>query len=161
MRTTITTDPATIVIFDPECMRHRLEEDADWWSLPQEELLEVNRANAAFMNVSAVGSYEIELAPHEELEDADVEFFVRNINGRFFFGAGEMISSAGPGPEAKYGNVVFDAAPGSYLVRARQRAGTVAVSIKSTNLEASNSFDELVRLDAWSRRATTRRIALK
>jgi hypothetical protein len=148
MRTTVTTDTATIVLFDPECMRHRLNEDADWWSLPQEELLEVNRANAAFMNVSANECYALELVPHEEFADADVEFFVRNTSGRFFFGAGEMMSSVGLEPEAEYGNVFFDAAPGSYLVRARQRAGTVTVSIKSTNLEASNSFDDLVRLGA-------------
>ncbi|SFP51138.1 DUF6386 family protein [Variovorax sp. 770b2] len=147
MRTTVTTDTATIVLFDPECMRHRLNEDADWWSLPQEELLEVNRANAAFLNVSADGRYQLEVAPHEELaDDADVELVVRNTSGRFFFGAGEMMSSAGLEPEAEYGNVFVDAAPGSYLVRARQRGDTVTVSMTPTDLEASNSFGDLVRL---------------
>ncbi|WP_426390315.1 DUF6386 family protein [Variovorax sp. R-27] len=148
MRTTVTTDTATIVLFDPECMRHRLNEDADWWSLPQEELLEVNRANAAFMNVSADGRYELEVAAHKELGDADVELVVRNTSGRFFFGAGEMMSSAGLEPEAEYGNVFLDAVPGSYLVRARQRGGTVTVSLTPTTLDASNSFGDLVRLGA-------------
>jgi hypothetical protein len=147
MRTTVTTDTATIVLFDPECMRHRLNDEADWWSLPQEELLEVNRANAAFMNVSADGRYELEVVPHEGLVDADVELVVRNISGRFFFGVGEMMSSSGLEPEAEYGNVFFDAVPGSYLVRARQRGGTVTVSLTPTDLDASNSFDDLVRLD--------------
>lgn len=146
MRTTVTTDTATIVLFDPECMRHRLNEDADWWSLPQEELLEVNRANAAFMNVSADGCYELEVSPYEELADADVELVVRNTSGRFFFGAGEMMSSAGLEPEAEYGNVFFDAEPGSYLVRARQRGSAVTVSLTATDLDASNSFGDLVRL---------------
>lgn len=142
MRTTVTTDTATIVLFDPECMRHRLKEDADWWSLPQEELLEVNRANAAFMNVTADGRYELEVAPHGDLADADVELVVRNTSGRFFFGVGEMMTSAGLEPEGEYGNVFFDAVPGSYLVRARQRGSTVTV----TDVDASNSFGDLVRL---------------
>lgn len=133
MRTTVTTDTATIVPFDTECMRHRLSEDADWWSLPQEELLEVNRANAAFMNVSADGRYELEVAAQAELADADVELVVRNTSGRFFFGAGEMTTSAGLEPEAEYGNVFFDAAPGSYLVRARQRGSTVTASLTATD----------------------------
>ena len=146
MRTTVTTDTATIVLFDPECMRHRLNEDADWWSLPQEDLLVVTGANAAFMNVSADGCYELEVAPYEELADADVELVVRNTSGRFFFGAGEMMSSAGLEPEAEYGNVFFDAEPGSYLVRARQRGSAVTVSLTATDLDASNSFGDLVRL---------------
>lgn len=80
------------------------------------------------------------------MEHADVEMVVRNTSGRFFFGAGEMMSSAGLEPEAEYGNVFFDVAPGSYLVRARQRGRTVTVSLTPTDLDASNSFGGLIRL---------------
>lgn len=148
MRTTVTTDTATIVLFDPESMRHRLNEDADWWSSPQDELLEVNHANAAFLNVTADGVYELEVASHEDLADADVEMVLRNSSGRFFFGVGEMMTSAGLEPEAEYGNVFIEVEPGLYLVRARQRGSKVSVSLTPTRREAANAFSDLVRLGA-------------
>lgn len=151
MRTTVATDTATLVLFDPACMRHRLDDDADWWSLPQEELLEVNRGNAAFMNVGADGRYELEVLAEAGLPDADVELVLRNTSGRFFLGAGEFMTSEGLEPEAGYGNLFFDAEPGSYLVRARQRGGSVVISLAATDLPASNSFGGLVRLGAWVR----------
>jgi uncharacterized protein DUF6386 len=30
MKTRISTDTSTIVLFDPACLKHRLHEDADW-----------------------------------------------------------------------------------------------------------------------------------
>lgn len=151
MRTTVTTGTATLVLFDPACMRHRLDDDADWWSLPQEELLEVNRGNAAFMNVGGDGRYELEVVAPARLPDADVELVLRNTSGRFFLGAGEFMTSEGLEPEAGYGNVFFDAEPGSYRVRARQRGSTVTISLAATDLPASNALGGLVRLGAWVR----------
>jgi len=146
MRTTVTTDTSTIVIFDPECMQHRLNEVADWWSLPGDELLEINRANAAFLNVHRDGAYELEVVAHDDSTEADVEFVLRNTSGRFFFGAGEMMTSAGLQPEAMYGNVFIEAKPGLYLVRARERDGKVSVSLMPTQHDSSNTFSKLLRL---------------
>lgn len=148
MRTTVTTGTATLVLFDPACMRHRLDDDADWWSLPQEELLEVNRGNAAFMNVGGDGRYELEVVAESGLPDADVELVLRNTSGRFFLGAGEFMTSEGLEPEAGYGNVFLDTEPGAYLVRARQRGGTVTISLTATDLPVSNALGGLVRLGA-------------
>ena len=40
-----TTDTATIAVFDPERLHHRLTDSADWWSIPADEVAEINRGN--------------------------------------------------------------------------------------------------------------------
>ncbi|WP_227461097.1 DUF6386 family protein [Cupriavidus pauculus] len=155
MRTTVTTGTSTIVLFDPECMSHRLNESADWWSLPKDELLEVNRANAAFLNVNADGVYELEAVLHDDLAEADVELVLRNTSGRFFFGAGEMMSSDGLQPEAEHGNIFIEAQPGLYLVRAHERNGKVSASLTPTRRVDSNAFHDLLRLGIGTQKTKT------
>ena len=35
---TIVTGTATVCVFDPALVRHKLDDDCDWWSLPGAEL---------------------------------------------------------------------------------------------------------------------------
>lgn len=37
------TDTATMTAFDPAALIHRCDDDADWWSVPGDEVLEVNQ----------------------------------------------------------------------------------------------------------------------
>ena len=146
MRTTVATDTATIVVFDPACLKHRLDDDADWWSIPENELAEVNAGNAAFVNLGSDGTYELEIVPGQ-LTDPTASVHLRNVSGRFFIGAGEYVSSEGLEPEARYGNIFLDVAPGTYLVQARMSSPNhIAVSISPTTDSSTNSFQDLVRL---------------
>ncbi|MDR6110526.1 hypothetical protein QE451_002187 [Paenibacillus sp. SORGH_AS338] len=47
----VMTDTATLCIYDLQALKHRLEDTSDWWSIPEDELLEVNLGNIAFLNV--------------------------------------------------------------------------------------------------------------
>jgi Family of unknown function (DUF6386) len=56
---TITTDTATICIFDPERVQHRLSDRPDWWSVRSEELKELNSGSIMIVNVFADGCYRL------------------------------------------------------------------------------------------------------
>ncbi len=53
------TDTATMCVYDIGALKHRLNDTADWWSLPSEELAEVNNGNAAFINLQSDGKYSV------------------------------------------------------------------------------------------------------
>jgi Family of unknown function (DUF6386) len=146
MKTRVSTDTATIVLFDPACLRHRLHDDADWWSIPNSELAEVNAGNAAFLNLGADGTYDLEILANG-LSSPGAEILVRNTSGRFFLGAGEHVSSEGFEPEAEFGNIFLEMPPGTYLLRARLSSPNhVELSPVPTTEAPANRFQDLVRL---------------
>jgi hypothetical protein len=49
-----TTDTSTLCVFDLASLRHRLEDDADWWVYPPEvQVAEANAGSAAFIDLGA------------------------------------------------------------------------------------------------------------
>ncbi|HBB6707893.1 TPA: hypothetical protein F6U86_005168, partial [Serratia marcescens] len=54
-----TTDTATLSIFDLVSLNHRVSDDADWWSIPEDELEEVNKGNVLFLNLGEDGQYTV------------------------------------------------------------------------------------------------------
>ena len=42
------TGTATMCLFDLASLKHRVEEPSDWWSIPEDELAEVNAGNCLF-----------------------------------------------------------------------------------------------------------------
>ena len=61
MKVEFVTDTATMCIFDPASLKHRLDDDCDWWSIADSELEEVNRGNVAFLNLGSDGVYSFTL----------------------------------------------------------------------------------------------------
>jgi hypothetical protein len=51
----IQTDTTTLVIYDLMSLKHRINEDVDWWSLPEDEVEEVNKGNVLFLNLGDDG----------------------------------------------------------------------------------------------------------
>ena len=43
--TTFDTDTATLAIFDPAALAHRITDTADWWSIAEDALAEINAGN--------------------------------------------------------------------------------------------------------------------
>jgi len=146
LTTAVVTDTATLVLFDPACMRHRLADTVDWWSIAEDELAEVNLGNAAFFNVPGDGRYALALVDAATLGAPAVSVNLRNLSGRFFLGEGEMMSADGLEPEAVHGNVFFEAAPGAYRVHARLEAQTLLLALEPVAQATGNAFTDLVRL---------------
>ena len=53
------TNTATVVIYDLVSLKHRVNDDADWWSLPEDEVVEINKGNVLFLNVGDDGTYKV------------------------------------------------------------------------------------------------------
>lgn len=55
----IQTDTTTLVIYDLMSLKHGINEDVDWWSLPEDEVEEVNKGNVLFLNLGDDGAYKV------------------------------------------------------------------------------------------------------
>ncbi len=132
------TDTSTLCVFDLVAHRHRLSDDADWWSLSSEAIAEINRGNAVIVDLGMDGKFSV--AVHEA---ADFEpSVVCNINcpsGRIFVGAGEEITSDGLEPECVRGGAFLTVMPGCYRVAIAKSSPMGVLVCLSKSSGASNA----------------------
>lgn len=57
----IQTDTTTLVIYDLMSLKHGINEDVDWWSLPEDEVEEVNKGNVLFLNLGDDGTNKVNI----------------------------------------------------------------------------------------------------
>ncbi|MDX8122397.1 hypothetical protein JAB6_13250 [Janthinobacterium sp. HH104] len=139
----IVTGTATLCVFDPALLRHKLEDDCDWWSIPSAELAAVNAGQVAFFNVGGDGAYEVTL--HEELAEPQVIVHLAVVSGRVFIGAGEDVTGGGLEPDTAYGGLFVDLPAGSYRVQARRDGAHISLAFVS-DTRSGNAFVDLVRI---------------
>ncbi|WP_265434768.1 DUF6386 family protein [Aeromonas salmonicida] len=94
----ISTDTATLSVFDLDAIKHRVSDTADWWSLPEDEVEEVNRGNIIFIGLGDDGVYEINVTDH--IISPDVTLLLRAPSGAIFIGAGEDTSGGDLEPDS-------------------------------------------------------------
>lgn len=118
-QTAIRTDTATLAVFDPARLQHRLDDEPDWWSVPRDEVEEINRGNVLFVSTGVDGDYLIhvyqESLPPNVLPVA-VQAILACESGEFYIGAGEYVPSGGLQPETKYGGLFLRLPKGNYRV---------------------------------------------
>lgn len=141
--TRIVTGTATLCVFDPALLRHKLEDDCDWWSIPSAELAAVNAGQVAFFNVGGDGAYE--LALHAELAEPQVIVHLAVVSGRVFIGAGEDVTGGGLEPDTAYGGLFVDLPAGSYRVQARRDGAHISLAFVP-DARSGNAFVDLVRI---------------
>lgn len=83
----VTTDTATLSIFDVASLAHRLEDTPDWWSIDSDALQEMNEGNVLFLNLREDGTYRIALT--ETLTEEYSTLYLNVPSGKVFIGAGE------------------------------------------------------------------------
>jgi hypothetical protein len=140
------TDTATLCVFDIQSLKHRLSDDCDWWSLPEEELREVNAGNVAFIGLGIDGKFTLSLS--EQLDSVGThEIHLKCPSGRVFIGAGEEVTGDGLEPDCTRGGTFLTVSPGNYLLRIKRVAQSalslVLVPDSSTGV---NAFTEQVRV---------------
>jgi hypothetical protein len=140
----ITTDTATLCVFDLCQLKHRLNDDADWWTTPDAELEEMNRGNVAFLNLGSDGTYEISL--NTVHDPKSVQVCLKVGSGRVFVGAAEEVTSGGLEPEGLRG-VFVDLEPGTYLLGASRDGEVVRLSLVLGG-RGANDFQEPILLSA-------------
>jgi hypothetical protein len=138
-----TTDTATMCIFDPDCLKHRLQDDADWWSVPSVELEEMNAGHVAFVSLTEDGRFLVAVV--DSLVDPSIRVNISSPSGRVFIGAGEEVTSDGLQPECVRGGLFLAVAPGAYLVEIQRVERHLFVSLHPT-LVSANEFTDSLRI---------------
>ena len=139
---TFATDTAVLCAFDPARLTHRLNDDADWWTVPTEELLEVNQGNVVFLGLGTDGIYSVSIVT--DLSSPSTTTNLKVESGRVFIGAGEEVTSAGLEPEGLRG--VFVTLPiGNYTVSASRKGFEVTISFK-LSIQGTNDRREPVNI---------------
>jgi len=128
------TDTATLCVFDPSRLKHRLHDDADWWTTSDSELIEVNKGNVAFFGLGSDGIFRVVIV--DVALPSSVCVNVQVPSGSVFIGAGEEVTSGGLEPEGLRG--VFIKLPaGNYSVAAKRAGSSLSIAFtqgsKGTN----------------------------
>lgn len=93
----VVTDTATVAVFDLEAIRHRMNDTADWWSIAEDEILEVNQGNIAFLGLGEDGEFDINIS--DDLQDEECALNMYVPSGQIFIGAGEDTTGGGLEPD--------------------------------------------------------------
>jgi len=110
------TDAATLCVFDPEALRHRLSDDADWWSDSEERNLEMNLGNVAFFDLGGDGKFTV-VIKDGKAASSKTPREIRCASGRIFVGAGEEATSDGLEPECVRGGAFLAREVGVYFIQ--------------------------------------------
>ncbi|HGM7060927.1 TPA: DUF6386 family protein [Serratia marcescens] len=140
-----TTDTATLSIFDLVSLKYRVSDDADWWSIPEDELEEVNKGNVLFLNLGEDGRYTVRVV--DNISENYKSLFLNVPSGKVFVGAGEDTSGGYLEPDGSdYMSGVFLIMDiGNYEVRFRRDSLDIVISfIKSS--ENKNEESALIRI---------------
>jgi hypothetical protein len=143
MKLSFVTDTATLCVFDVASLRHRLADAADWWSIPEDEVAEVNMGNAAFLGLGRDGVYQVELV--ESLRTTN-PIGLKIPSGNVFIGAGEEVTSDGLEPEGLRGGFIR-LAPGTYELHAKfVGPSEIQIAFYKTSKLVANRFSRPIKL---------------
>lgn len=133
----IQTDTATLVIYDLMSLKHRINDDADWWSLPEDEVEEINKGNVLFLNLGDDGVYKV-LTKHD-VDEYTGALFLKVPSGKVVIGAGEDVTDGDLQPDDSdviSGELII-LESGSYEVKYKKQSSEVLISFtKATFTEA-------------------------
>ncbi|MDX7477873.1 DUF6386 family protein [Enterobacter roggenkampii] len=141
----IQTDTATLVIYDLVSLKHRINDDVDWWSLPEDELEEINKGNVLFLNLGDDGAYKVHIK--SDVDEYTGSLFLNVPSGKVFIGAGEDVTGGDLEPDDSdaISGEFITLEPGSYEVKYKKQDSDVLISFaKATCIE--NSLEEGVYL---------------
>lgn len=138
-----TTDTATMCVFDLECLKYRLSDTADWWTIRGAELDEVNKGNVALIGLGADGTYSVQI--FDDIKDPVAEVHIWAPSGRVFIGAGEEVTSDGLEPEGIRGGGFIEQSPGACALLVKKLDGVILVCLKATDVR-TNNFSDSVRI---------------
>jgi hypothetical protein len=141
------TDTSTLAIFDVASLRHRLEDDADWWVYPESaQVEELNAGHAAFVDLGADGQYSGTLR-NGEVQPEHLSFVLSCPSGQVFLGAAEETTSDGMEPDCTRGGLMLSLEPGVYQFSVALAEGSaVYVGMTAATGPGRNEFGKALRL---------------
>lgn len=141
----IQTDTAKLVIYDLMSLKHRINDDADWWSLPEDEVEEINKGNLLFLNLGGDGAYKVHIK--NDVDEYTGSLFLSVPSGKVFIGAGEDVTGGDLEPDDSdaISGEFISLDPGSYEVKYKKQGSDVLVSFTKATI-TGNSLEEGVYL---------------
>ncbi|MBI0552028.1 DUF6386 family protein [Pectobacterium parmentieri] len=141
----IFTDTATIVIFDLQSLKHRITDTANWWSIEEDEIDEINNGNAVFLNLGSDGEYLINIV--ESLNDYDDVAYINVPSGNIFIGAGEDTTGGDLEPDDinSVSGYFIKLPPENYAVRFKRVDSNIYISF-ALSKESKNNIKKSFRL---------------
>ncbi|WP_341846240.1 DUF6386 family protein, partial [Enterobacter hormaechei] len=125
------------IIYDLVSLKHRVNDDADWWSLPENKVEEINKGNVLFLNLGDDGVYKV-LTKHD-VDEYTGALFLKVPSGKVVIGAGEDVTDGDLQPDDSdviSGELII-LESGSYEVKYKKQSSEVLISFtKATFTEA-------------------------
>ncbi|WP_249279238.1 DUF6386 family protein, partial [Enterobacter hormaechei] len=84
-------------MYDLVSLKHRVNDDAEWWSLPENEVEEINKGNVLFLNLGDDGVYKV-LIKHD-VDEYTGALFLKVHSGKVVIGAGEDVTDGDLQPD--------------------------------------------------------------
>ncbi|MBM6385061.1 MAG: hypothetical protein JSY10_13905 [Paenibacillus sp.] len=146
------TGTATMCLFDLASLKHRIEEPPDWWSIPEDELAEVNAGHCLFFNLGADGLYEVAWGVNisdtasavQETEGAQV-FYLQVPSGNIFLGAAEDVSGGELEPDESCDGIILSLQPGNVACIVSREGKQISLTIQQS-AQGHNELDRLIRI---------------
>jgi hypothetical protein len=121
---TIATDTATVAVFDPAVLQHRLAVEADWWCRSFRELPEVRDGRIVLFSTGADGIYAARITDGDLTQDErayareQFRFGMVVESDRLFVGPAEYLVGEGfsPTDSAEFDRFFVEWNPGTYSV---------------------------------------------
>ena len=150
-RMQVATDTATLAVFDPARVRHRLDSPADWWTWPPDVLADLNAGNLLPVDLGSDGVYAVVVHLDEDRPPAGAGPVVSGLvgcdSGAVFIGPGEQISGARLEPDEALGGVRLPAPAGTYRVHvARDGDDGLELWLEPVAGPPANTFTDYPRL---------------
>ena len=142
------TDTSSICVFDLGSLKHRVDDDADWWCWPPEEQVsEVNAGNVAIIDLGNDGEFVVHLQ-FSRLPHPQIEVQLSCPTGRVFVGAAEEITSEGQEPDCTRGGGFISIATGAFSLQVDRgtTAGKLCLALTAQGKTAGNNFMRPLRL---------------
>ena len=100
----ITTDAATIAVFDLEALRHRIDDDGDWWTSPlfPELQAELGGHNLYLIDTRADGTFHAKVVQNDRMNDGA---YLNTPSRSVYIVSGEEIPGEGLIPECLRGGI--------------------------------------------------------
>ncbi|MNW31595.1 hypothetical protein D3C74_85200 [compost metagenome] len=142
---TIVTDTSTVAIFDLAAIRHRFDDTSDWWSIPEDELDEMNQGHILFLGVGHDGEFHIEIV--DQLENVDGLLHIKAPSGQIFVGAGEDTTGGElePDDSQAVSGVMLTMTPGNYAVTYHKEQNRLHLSFARSE-QGNNTLAAPIRL---------------
>lgn len=141
----VNTDTATISVFDLAAIKHRITDTPDWWSIVEDEMLEMNAGNIAFFGMGQDGCYKVSVV--SDITDDFGSLYLSVPSGNVFIGAGEDATGGDLEPDlsgAIQGSFI-GLASGDYLVKYKKQGDMLELAFCPSE-KMSNSFEDSIRL---------------